>query len=364
MQGLLIEKMEHRILVGTIAFLGTMLVMGWIAINENARMAAFEQQYQARSIERGAYLFALNCATCHGDDGLGIGGNAPALNNPWMFSHSYTAEIDAAVDQLEFELTQNVSAEQQAEIEARLAELDTERQAIIAQMGPAIDAGYNPDEPNYLAYMGWEGSLEDYIRTTLIHGRPKSALYWPAGRAMVAWAQTGGGPLRMDEIEDLTAYILNWDQGSNWTIEDLNAVNQYMLVPVDPARAGTGEAVEVIGTNDTAEALELVSAFEGDPVVGQELYTGYACAGCHNGGVIGPATEGTWTRTIDVRLQQPEFADYTPEAYLIESILMPNAYIAPGYQGGQMPQNFHEQLSAENLADMLAFLRSQDQPIQ
>ena len=75
-QRLLIEKMEHRIIVGTLSFLGIMVLTGWIAINEGGRMRSFERQFLARSIERGGQLFAANCSECHGLDGRGLTGAA------------------------------------------------------------------------------------------------------------------------------------------------------------------------------------------------------------------------------------------------------------------------------------------------
>lgn len=361
LQRLLIEKMEHRILVGMLAFLGTMLITGWIAINENARMASFTEQYEARAIERGAALFAANCSTCHGEDGRGLTGRAPGLNNPYLFGHNFFGEIEAEEQILNFERqSAETTPERIAEIDARLAELETARQGIIAQMGTAVQNGYNPDEPNYLPYIGWAGSLENFVRTTLIHGRPKSNITWPSsGGGMVAWAQIAGGPLRMDQINDLVRYILNWDKGSNWTIEDLNAVNQFPIITVENSSMG-----ESVGT-DVAAALEAIGALTGDPNNGQVLYTQLACAGCHQGGAIGPATEGSWTRVNEVRLQDPVLAGYTAEQYVVESIIMPDAYISPGYLGGQMPQNFgSDQLDAQMLADLLAFIASQDQPIE
>jgi mono/diheme cytochrome c family protein len=70
---MLIDKMENRILVGASMFVGILILVGWIAINEPARMSSFERQYEARAIERGGELFAQNCATCHGTDARGGG---------------------------------------------------------------------------------------------------------------------------------------------------------------------------------------------------------------------------------------------------------------------------------------------------
>ena len=45
-----------------------------------------------------------------------------------------------------------------------------------------------------------------------------------------------------------------------------------------------------------------------------------------------------------------------------ESILAPNAYISPGYPANAMPQNFGERLDLQQLADLVAYLESQDGP--
>ncbi len=96
-------------------------------------------------------------------------------------------------------------------------------------MQPAIDKGYNPDNFSRLLNLSWSSSLHNFVFTTLVGGRPVSASYWP--RPMSAWSQRANGPLRDDQVEDLTTFILNWDKGDNWTIDDLNAVNQFPKVP-------------------------------------------------------------------------------------------------------------------------------------
>ncbi|HLV35401.1 MAG TPA: c-type cytochrome, partial [Spirillospora sp.] len=97
---LLIDRMENRILVGTVAFLASMVLIGWVAINEPGRMAAFQQQQLARSIEHGAELYTNNCAECHGASGLGSA-RAPGLNNPQLFGVDFLAPIDNDIAALE-----------------------------------------------------------------------------------------------------------------------------------------------------------------------------------------------------------------------------------------------------------------------
>ena len=130
-------------------------------------------------------------------------------------------------------------------------------------------------------------------------------------------------------------------------------------------------AAQSVGNDVDAILMELEEV-SGDPINGQLLYNGLepvlggaiiACSGCHEAGEIAPPTEGTWTRTNDIRLLEPEFEEYTVEHYLIESIVQPDVYIAPPYQN-VMPTFYGTQLTTQQLADIVAFLDSQDQLLE
>ncbi|MFN8527756.1 MAG: c-type cytochrome [Anaerolineae bacterium] len=363
LQRLIFEKIESRILAGTVAFLALIAIIGWIAINEPGRMLAFENQYNGRAIERGAALFNTNCSTCHGTDGLGSA-RAPALNSPYLFGHDFFAAINQEEESLNAELNAAGTTDtRKDEINARLAELATERTNLTTRLaGTAqIPGYYDPARPSRLVNLGWTSTLHNFIYTTLVHGRPVSSNYWP--QPMPAWSQTAGGPLRADELEDLTAYILNFDKGDNWTVEDLLSVRQFPIAPIDPATVPAGGAVEAVGTDVPAVVTELAN-YTGDPNNGQALYTSLACAGCHIGGAVGPATEGTWTRVNTDRLADPAVQALgitTGEEYLVHSILNPNEYVAPNYPSGIMPPTFGDRLGYQDLADLVSYLKSQDQ---
>ena len=358
-QRLVFPKIESRVLVGTLAFLGIMALTGWIAINEGGRMRSFETQFLARSTERGANLFATNCTTCHGLDGRGLTGVAPGLNSPMLFSHDFLAPINTEAALLEAEKNaEGTSPERITEIDALLAELETERTALVASMALAVERGYDPEQPSRLAQIGWTGTRYAFLYTTLVHGRPTSSSYWP--QPMAAWSQTAGGPLRDDQLQDLVNYIENWDKGANWTIDDLLAVNQFPRVPVQGDGTQMAEGEVPVGTDVAAIVTQLEST-SGDPVNGQSLYTALGCAGCHEGGIVAPTTTGTWTRIQEERLTLPEFAGYTAEQYAVESIVDPHKYLVPGF-GPVMPPTFGETLTLQQLADLIGFLQSQDQP--
>lgn len=368
LQRLLVEKIEHRIIVGTVAFLGIMVLVGWIAINEGARMQAFERQYLARSIERGAALFSSNCSTCHGVDGRGVIGRGPALNSPYLFGHDYLGEYDRELENLDRELNAEATTEERrTEIRARMEELNTLRDQTIASLQPAIDKGYDPEAPVRLANLGWGGGLRTFVYTTLVHGRPASSSYWP--QPMAAWSQRANGPLRDDQLDDLTNYILNWDRGSDWTVEDAIAVAQYPIRPVDPSTVVATGGDPVIGASiDNATLFAELVNYTGDPQAGQTLYNGaLACAGCHMAAAVAPLVDGTWTRVQEIRLADAAVQGLeitTGEQYLANAIIHPNDYTSPGYPAMVMPANFGDRLTYQQLADLVAYLRSQDQPIQ
>lgn len=501
----IIESIEGRITLGITMFVAIMILTGWIAINEPARMAEFVEQHEGRSIERGAELFAANCSTCHGINGYGIGNRAPGLNNPQLFGIDFLGDLNGQIARhqrqfveingveglnvspysipdtagtlavlearqeglqtqfgasedgseeqralliellnveaqlsedledvaariaaikadapigvdanSELELSGNVSEPEEeggevtvtgelgdrlealeSNIPTTLAEIDAalngedgllaQRNAMIDEMSGPILRGYWPrldtvlaeavdaeaggyvlwltdyliNDANRLSQLAFGGSLDSYITTTLIHGRPGSNTVWPA--PMDSWSQRGGGPLRDDQIGDLVSYMNNWNKGDNWAIEDLFAVEQFGRIHA--AYTGeTGDEAETVGPTPDAATLPTGDATRGEllynsgeaPAVGGVL----GCAGCHNG-TVAPELAGTGTRATQ-RLAEEQFANYTAEQYLAESIAAPGAYVVTGFTDGLMSREFGNVLDAQDLADIIAFLMTQE----
>jgi cytochrome c oxidase subunit 2 len=109
---------------------------------------------------------------------------------------------------------------------------------------------------------------------------------------------------------------------------------------------GGGETVSptgpVEGTLPKAEA--------GNPARGKALFVSQGCGGCHTFKAAG--TNGKTGPNLDQGLKGKD------EAYIRESIVDPNADIAPGFQPGIMPQ-YGEQLDSKQVADLVAFLSKQ-----
>ena len=375
LQRLLINRFEQRILVGTVAFLATLVLVGWIAINEGGRMAAFDKEFAGRSIESGAMLFASNCSPCHGADGRGST-RAPALNSPLLFGFDYLADIHKQREALTTEQSLATTTDaRKAEITTALADLDAQEATRKTQIQAAIDKGYDPDKFNRLTNLGWSGSLHNYIYSTVFSGRPNSATYWP--QPMPNWAQPTGGPLRTDQVEDLTQFVLNFDKGDGWTTDDLLAVNQFPIAAANPAplelqiqqlQQSGGVLPDYVGVDTKIEdIMPKLAALTGDPQRGNTLYNGQGtptlpCSSCHLNGAIAPPMQGTWTRVQDDRLKQPQFAGWTGEQYIADSVIHPSDYVVPNYPDNVMPKNFGQLITYQDLADLIAYLKTQDQP--
>lgn len=150
--------------------------------------------------------------------------------------------------------------------------------------------------------------------------------------------------------------------------QEIDALIQLTLSLTD---VETVLAANAVGDDVDAILAELETV-NGDVFNGQLLYNSIepsldggllGCAGCHLGEVA-PLTEGTWTRTHDIRLNDPALAGYDVTRYLVESIVQPDVYIAPDYMPQLMPQNFGNRLDLQQLADIIAYLESQDQLLE
>lgn len=98
----------------------------------------------------------------------------------------------------------------------------------------------------------------------------------------------------------------------------------------------------------------------GDPERGEELYTmqqidsAPGCVTCHSlepdVTLVGPSHAGIGARAGDVVPGQ------SAEAYLRESIVDPNAHVTEGFSPGVMYQNYEQDLTEQQINDLVAFL--------
>jgi mono/diheme cytochrome c family protein len=276
--------MQVKVAIGTIALMLTMVVFGYAAIRETARMERFTAAQLGRSIERGAHLYDANCVNCHGIDG-----RAEVCYDPG-------------------------SGEQIGCIGLQL-----NSQALLCG-----------DTSERMRIMNWDGTKEAFILSTISAGR--------MGTQMVKWSEQFGGPLRQDQVGNLTTFVLNWET------EELCSG-------------------EIVRFDWPDSAADFVAEYpDGDAASGKSLYVTYGCLGCHgipDEGIvaaIGPTLVGI--REIGAA----RIEGMTALQYVYESILHPSDYIAPECPNGPctgppsaMPANFGDRM-APNPTEMTHLL--------
>ncbi len=208
--------MTRNVLLATLFTLGSAVALLVIFLTEKAvRMPEAAAAVTGEQIERGARDYEQYCSACHGLAGQGLANEtgAPPLNN-------------------------------------------------IVQRYMSKDAAGNvPFEQKYGIKEKY-GSVRNYIEATLISGI--------RGTPMPAWGQQAGGPLRMDQIHNITDYVLSWNgQPPESAVEVAKQIAQANQPTADPRATPFGR--------------------------GQVLFTSKGCVGCHapsDQKVVGPGLGG------------------------------------------------------------------------
>jgi mono/diheme cytochrome c family protein len=156
---------------------------------------------------------------------------------------------------------------------------------------------------------------------------------------MPAFGDQYGGPLRVDQIRDIAIYVTNWQE---------TAPDRGTPAPMAGPPVGTDITVELP---------------EGDAANGEILATSKGCVVCHVTTPTGPS----WPPTADLpgigaraetRFSEPDYTGgaSTPEQYLLESIVIPDAHIVTGFSAGLMPKTYGATLTAQETADLIAYM--------
>lgn len=292
--------MNTRIFIGTVLFLVIFLTVGYVLLNEglldvqahedSGRMQAFKVGYDGRSIENGADLFFQYCASCHGDKGEGVPGKGPQLD-PYLFTTRW----------------------------------------------PELKAANYPN------------SLRNFVKIAIAGGRPDYTKYWADqgetfAAPMQTWGQSFGGPLRDDQIEYVTDYIMSWEA----------VAKQATPTPVVAFEAIGSDLTKELPAGDAARGKQLwdktVRYSSGQPA---------PCSSCHAlepGQVfVGPSLAGLGTRAATTVTGQDA------ATYIRHSIQAPSEHIVEGGNfaaGGNslMPAGLGDAMSAQDLADLIAYL--------
>jgi cytochrome c oxidase subunit 2 len=121
--------------------------------------------------------------------------------------------------------------------------------------------------------------------------------------------------------------------------------------------------VKVISQQSFEDWVASETQVSADPVVrGQQYAQQYGCLACHSidgSALVGPSWKGVYG-------SQETLADGSivtvDDDYIHESIVNPGAKIVQGFPPGVMPTNFADQLSEEQIQDIIAFIKSLSSP--
>ncbi len=128
------------------------------------------------------------------------------------------------------------------------------------------------------------------------------------------------------------------------------ASGQTLPTPVAESGSGGGSGGNAVETLKT----DFAALPAGNAETGLADFSAAGCVACHSLDadvrIVGPSLFGVATRAETRR------PGYSAEIYLYESILQPSAYLVESFQDGVMPKNFNEVLTAQQKADLIAFL--------
>jgi mono/diheme cytochrome c family protein len=286
--------MTWRVIVGTLSLVITMIVVGYVAVTEQDRMANFAIAYDAREVEVGAALFESNCATCHGLRGQGVPAKGPALNTPELFDGTRLQEAAFA------------------------------------------------------------GTVDNFVRATIAGGRPRMSDWARAQNflePMPTWSQTYGGPLRPDQVESVVAFVMNWglafveDGAGGVPTPAVEGVGTDITVELPAGDAEAGRAV--------AEAQACTACH-----VTTTTGPAWQAAGDPNGQGIGTRAElrleqPDYTGSATDGDQYLFESIVAPDAYIVPGN---PAYAPTG--SSIMPHDLGAKLDAQMMADLIAYLQS------
>jgi len=149
------------------------------------------------------------------------------------------------------------------------------------------------------------------------------------------------------------------------------------LGPIEVAQLEGGQIAAPVAEEETAPTLAELSEEEiyaglpeeiaaaipnADPANAETLALTRGCTGCHALDSDQVMTGPTWYNMGNIAVARAQASgSASPAEYLYTSIHAPNEYIVPDYQPNLMPQNYSDQLSDQEFADLVEYLLSQRQ---
>ncbi|HVH50781.1 MAG TPA: cytochrome c [Gaiellaceae bacterium] len=116
-----------------------------------------------------------------------------------------------------------------------------------------------------------------------------------------------------------------------------------------------GATTTTAAPTTTAAATPTTTAAASPTAAGKTVFAANGCGSCHTFKPAG--STGTIGPDLDTKPKADAPKAHMPlAAFVLESIVKPNAYISPGYQKGLMPTTFGTSLTKAQLDALVAFI--------
>jgi mono/diheme cytochrome c family protein len=187
------------------------------------------------------------------------------------------------------------------------------------KVGPNLDASFTPDYK--------QGFKEATIRQVVADQIRFAGDYGTSGPTMPKNVVTGKG---VDDVAAYVAYVITHPRAS-------------VAAAAPPP------------TTTTTQTTPPPSGGGANLAAGKSAFAANGCAACHTLAAAG--AHGTVGPDLDKLKSYAATAKKPLNDFIHESIVDPNAEVASGFSAGVMPDVYGEQLSDEQLADLVAFLQ-------
>jgi cytochrome c551/c552 len=129
-----------------------------------------------------------------------------------------------------------------------------------------------------------------------------------------------------------------------------------VTVTASAAAPATTTAATTAASSTVSATTTVSAATGGSAAAGKAVFVSSGCGACHTFTPAG--TSATVGPNLDTTPTESAKADgnMALAAFVKQSIVDPNAYIAKGFPKGVMPPTFGAQLSKTQLADLVAFI--------
>lgn len=153
---------------------------------------------------------------------------------------------------------------------------------------------------------------------------------------------------------DADGEIISPDLGARLVLARSEGDVSAQPTPVPPKLAELTPDLVFAGLPD-----DVRQAIEGADIGAAEtIALKYGCIGCHALDPNATSTGPTWHNAGDHAVVR--VPGESPAFYLYESIVNPGAHVVEGYAANIMPANFKDQMTPQEIADMVAYLLQQN----